>query len=97
MKRPDLASDEDIRLFLSEYPQWRLDNKTIVREIVASNFTMIIGIVNSIAILAEAMNHHPDLFVYGWNKLRIILSTHDKGGITELDFQLAKKIEELKF
>lgn len=97
MGRPQLAQEEEIKLFLEEYPQWRLENKSIIREIVASNFAMIIGIVNSIAILAEAMNHHPDLFIYGWNKLRIILSTHDRGGITELDFQLAKKIEELKF
>lgn len=97
MGRPQLAQEEEIKLFLAEYPQWRLENKSIIREIVASNFAMIIGIVNSIAILAEAMNHHPDLFIYGWNKLRIILSTHDRGGITELDFQLAKKIEELKF
>jgi 4a-hydroxytetrahydrobiopterin dehydratase len=43
------------------------------------------------------MDHHPDLFVYGWNKLRITLSTHDQGGLTILDIQLAKKIDALQF
>jgi 4a-hydroxytetrahydrobiopterin dehydratase len=54
-------------------------------------------VVNAIALLAETMDHHPDLFVYGWNKLRITLSTHDQGGLTILDIQLAKKIDALQF
>ncbi len=97
MPRPELAEQVELEFFLSEYPQWRFENNSLVRELVASNFAMIIGIVNSIAVMSEAMDHHPDLFIYGWNKLRIILSTHDKGGITELDFRLAKRIEDLKF
>jgi 4a-hydroxytetrahydrobiopterin dehydratase len=43
------------------------------------------------------MDHHPDVLLYGWNKVRVILSTHDRGGITELDIALAKKIEQLRF
>ncbi len=40
------------------------------------------------------MNHHPDIFLHSWNKVKITVSTHDKGGVTENDFQLAKKINE---
>lgn len=97
MSRPKLLSEEDINELLKEIPFWSRENNTIVREIVASNFTAAIGIVNSIAIEAEVLDHHPDILIYGWNKIRITLSTHSDGGLTELDFKLAKKIDNLKF
>lgn len=79
---------------------WRQpeDNrKSIVREIGAANFVAAVGIINSIALLAEKLDHHPDILLYGWNKLRITLSTHDVGGLTELDFTLAAQIDGLNF
>ena len=78
-------------------PFWTLEGNTIIRELVAENFVAAVGILNSVAILAEAMDHHPDILVYGWNKLRITASTHDRGGLTKLDFELAKKIDDLNF
>jgi len=48
-------------------------------------------------VIAERMDHHPDILVFGWNKVRFTLSTHDQGGITILDIQLAKHIDGLKF
>jgi 4a-hydroxytetrahydrobiopterin dehydratase len=56
-----------------------------------------VGLLNAIAVVAEAMDHHPDMLLYGWNKLRVMLSTHDRGGITALDIELAKRIEQLRF
>jgi 4a-hydroxytetrahydrobiopterin dehydratase len=97
MARPSLLSDADLIEHLNDIPLWRRDGATVVREIQASNFAAAIGLVNAVALLAEAMDHHPDLFVYGWNKLRITLSTHDQGGLTILDIQLAKKIDALQF
>lgn len=97
MSRPKLLSEQEINELLKEVPFWNKENNTIVREIVASNFTAAIGIVNSIAIEAEVLDHHPDILIYGWNKIRITLSTHSEGGLTELDFKLAKKIDNLKF
>ncbi len=97
MSRPNLLSEEEINEYLIEVPLWNLENNSIVRDIVASNFTAAIGIVNSIAIEAEVIDHHPDILIYGWNKIKITLSTHDRGGLTELDFKLAKKIDNLKF
>jgi len=97
MSRPKLLSEQEINELLKEVPFWNKENNTIVREIVASNFAAAIGIVNSIAIEAEVLDHHPDILIYGWNKIRITLSTHSEGGLTELDFKLAKKIDNLKF
>jgi 4a-hydroxytetrahydrobiopterin dehydratase len=52
------------------------------------------GFVNSVALLAERINHHPDIDIR-WNKVMLALSTHSAGGLTELDFRLAKMIDQL--
>lgn len=96
MNRPQLLSDVEIEDLLSDFPLWNRENNLIIREVVCSNFPSVVGFVNSIAFVAEKLDHHPDLLIYGWNKLRISLSTHDKGGLTELDFKLAKQIDDLK-
>ncbi|KXB97357.1 MAG: hypothetical protein AA908_07215 [Chlorobi bacterium NICIL-2] len=67
----------------------------IVREIVAPNFLAAVGLINAIALAAEKLDHHPDILLYGWNKLRISSTTHDRGGLTELDFKLASEIDAL--
>lgn len=95
MARPELLSEGEISNYLEDFPLWVKEDKVITRNYVASNFVAAIGLINSIAIYAEAMDHHPDILLYGWNKLRITLTTHDKDGLTELDFTLAKKIENL--
>lgn len=97
MSRPQLLTQEQIEKKLKGFPLWHRDGKEINREFEASNFTAAIGIVNSIAIIAEKNDHHPDILIYGWNKVRVTLSTHDQGGLTELDFKSAEDIESLKF
>lgn len=97
MPRPTKLSEEDINIYLKRLPKWQRKGDSIERELVASSFPAIVGVLNAIAVLAETMDHHPDLLIYGWNKLRVTLSTHDQGGLTELDFQLAEKIENLNF
>jgi 4a-hydroxytetrahydrobiopterin dehydratase len=74
---------------------WRRDGDAIVRELELEDFQTAIATVVRIAAVAEAANHHPDLLVHGWNKLRITLSTHDAGGLTDADFELAGQIDEL--
>lgn len=96
MARPDLLEEQDLKIYLEQVPEWSRENNSIVREFVCSNFTSVIGLVNSIAILAEKFDHHPNIYIYGWNKLRVTLSTHDRGGLTTLDFDLAKEIETIK-
>jgi 4a-hydroxytetrahydrobiopterin dehydratase len=95
MPVPHKLTETEIKDYLEDIPLWNLDGGEIVRELVGANFPAAIGIVNSIAVIAEAMDHHPDIFIYGWNKVRIRLTTHSAGGLTENDFELAKKIEKL--
>ena len=75
--------------------EWRRQDSTIVRELVVADFASAIVLVNRVAELAEAANHHPDILVHGWNKVRLTLSTHSAGGLTEADFALARKIDAL--
>ncbi|GIV55003.1 MAG: putative pterin-4-alpha-carbinolamine dehydratase [Candidatus Kapaibacterium sp.] len=98
--RPPLLEREQIERRLAEHPLWRLEDAPppplrIVRDIVAPNFLAAVGLVNAIALAAEKLDHHPDILLYGWNKLRITSTTHDRGGITELDFRLAQEIDAL--
>lgn len=97
MKRPELLSQDEINEKLMEFSLWEQSKNTIYREIVAANFAASVGILNAIAVIAESLDHHPDILLYGWNKLKITTTTHDQGGLTELDFMLAQKIEDLKF
>jgi len=96
MARPTPLSEDELSEHLLDIPLWRLDGVTIVREMPTSDFAAAIGLINAIAILAEKMDHHPDLLVYGWNKVRVTVSTHDQGALTILDIKLAKQIDTLK-
>jgi 4a-hydroxytetrahydrobiopterin dehydratase len=79
---------------LAETDGWSLENGKLHREFRFSNFVTAFGFMTCAAIEAEKMNHHPEWFnVY--NKVSVDLMTHDAGGITDLDFQLAKKMNQL--
>jgi 4a-hydroxytetrahydrobiopterin dehydratase len=67
----------------------------IVREYKLTDFAGAIAFVNRVAELAEAANHHPDILVHGWNRVRLRLSTHSAGGLTDADFALARQIDLL--
>lgn len=88
-----LLSDAQIELEL-EGSQWRRDGASIVRDFELADFVAAIELVQRVAELAEAANHHPDILVHGWNKVRLTLSTHSAGGLTEADFALAERIDE---
>jgi 4a-hydroxytetrahydrobiopterin dehydratase len=51
--------------------------------------------VNQVADVAEQANHHPDILVHGWNKVKLSLTNHSAGGLTEPDFEMAKKFDQL--
>jgi 4a-hydroxytetrahydrobiopterin dehydratase len=71
------------------------DGGVIARELKFADFAAAIAFVNGVAAAAEAANHHPDILVHGWNKVRLELSTHSEGGLTEADFELAARIDQL--
>jgi 4a-hydroxytetrahydrobiopterin dehydratase len=74
---------------------WRREGEAIVRDVSVADFAAAIALVNRIAALAEEANHHPDLLVHGWNNVRLTLSTHSEGGLTDADFRLAAQIDTL--
>jgi 4a-hydroxytetrahydrobiopterin dehydratase len=74
---------------------WRHEGDAIVCERKFADFAAAIAFVNRVAELAERNNHHPDILVHGWNNVRLTLSTHSAGGLTETDFALAGEIDSL--
>jgi len=80
---------------LQTLPAWHRDGETIVREVTCKDFRSALAFVNATGELAEAADHHPDILIHGWNRVRIMLSTHSAGGLTEHDFELAAQIEPL--
>jgi 4a-hydroxytetrahydrobiopterin dehydratase len=89
-----VLSDAEIGQHLAD-SEWSRDDRAIVREWTLADFAAAMVFVNAVAELAEAANHHPDILVHGWNKVRLTLSTHSEGGLTEADFALASAIDEL--
>jgi 4a-hydroxytetrahydrobiopterin dehydratase len=86
-------SDEQIERGLAGLDGWSREGDEIVREFQFGDFVGAMGFIAQVGVLAERANHHPDLRnVY--NRVRIALSTHDAGGITQRDFDLAKEISE---
>ncbi len=82
---------------VGETPGWSLadDAKAIWREYIMKDFLSAVEFINAIAPIAEGENHHPDIHLTGYRKLRIDLNTHALGGITENDLILAAKINTL--
>lgn len=80
----------------SELSGWAdLDQKKIEKDYKFKDFKEALGFVNKIGELAESEGHHPDIYLHGWNKVRLTLSTHAIGGLSENDFILASKIDSL--
>jgi len=89
-----LLSEDQIAAHLKT-SSWERDGEEIVREWKLDDFAGAITFVGRVAELAEAANHHPDILVHGWNKVRLSLTNHSAGGLTEADFALASQIDGL--
>jgi 4a-hydroxytetrahydrobiopterin dehydratase len=74
---------------------WRREDDTLVADRECGNFTEVIDLVNRIAAEAERADHHPDLLIHGYKRLRITLTTHAASGLSERDFALAAAIDAL--
>jgi 4a-hydroxytetrahydrobiopterin dehydratase len=89
-----LLSDTQVEQRLQGAGDWRRgEQQSIVRDLEFADFAAAIAFVNRVAELADAANHHPDILVHGWNKVRLTLSTHSQGGLTDADFALAGQID----
>ena len=87
-------SEAEVRARLAEIPGWELAEGKLHKTFQFASFVQAFGFMSSVALVAEAMNHHPD-WTNVYNRVIIALNTHDVGGISALDFTLAKRIEEL--
>lgn len=90
-----LLDDSEIQARLDGLDGWKLSANAIERDWKLDDFAAAIAFVDRVAELAEQANHHPDILIHGWNKVRLTLSTHSEGGLTESDFALAARIDGL--
>ena len=87
-------TEAEVKERLSEVKDWTLQGGKLHRAFECKDFVAAFGNMTRVALVAEAMNHHPEWFNV-WNKVVIDLNTHSVGGISELDFKLAGKINEI--
>lgn len=90
---PALA-DKEIHSRLVSIPDWQIDSGELVRTFLFKDFRESLAFVNKVGDLAENAGHHPDIDIR-YNKVRLALVTHDAGGITEKDFDLAAAADKL--
>jgi 4a-hydroxytetrahydrobiopterin dehydratase len=74
---------------------WREEDSALVRDYEFKDFAAAMAFVNRVADVAEEVNHHPDILVHGWNKVRLTLTTHSEGGLTDSDRAMAERIDGL--
>ena len=87
-------TNSEIQAHLEGVAGWSVEDGKLHKEFQFESFVEAFGFMTSLALIAESMNHHPEWFnVY--NRVTIDLMTHDAGGISGLDFQLAKKADAL--
>ena len=87
-------TDDAIAQGLQDSP-WRREGDAIVRDLKLGDFASAMAFVNAVAALAEAANHHPDILVHDWNKVRLTLTTHSVGGLTQGDLDMARTIDDV--
>ncbi len=90
-----LLSSHEIMDKLKNVDNWNFDNNQILSDYQFKDFKEALSFVNKVGEEAEKLNHHPDIFLHSWNKVKITISTHSEGGVTEKDFKLAVIIDKL--
>lgn len=87
-------NNEEVRRLLEDYlPEWKVREERLYRRFETANWRVTLMTANAIGFLSEAAYHHPRL-VLNYRSVEVYLTTNDAGGVTELDFKLAQKIEE---
>lgn len=91
---PALLNNDQLIHALRELTDWHLHEGAIAKEFLFADFSEAFAFMTRVALAAEKMDHHPD-WNNTYNRVHISLMTHDKGGLTTLDVELAKAIEKL--
>jgi len=87
-------SSTDIAQLLEQLPAWSLQEGKLHRELRFADFSEAFGFMSRVALAAEQLNHHPE-WSNVWNRVVINLTTHDCGGLSNLDLALAQRIDAL--
>jgi 4a-hydroxytetrahydrobiopterin dehydratase len=90
----ELIAGPEMKRWIKKAPEWEVEKKYLTRTIEFDDFMEGIDFVNDVAEIAEEASHHPDIDIR-WCKITLRLTTHDQGGITDLDFELASRIDTL--
>ncbi len=90
----DLLDENELESALKKHPEWDVEGKTITRTVEFEEFMEGIDFVNLLADVAEEAQHHPDITI-SYTKVTINLTTHDAGGVTEADLELAQRVDNL--
>ena len=93
MERRRLSEDE-ITEALAGVNGWVVEGDFLTKKLKFSNFAESLDFVNRVGTVAEAADHHPDI-TFGWGYAEIKFTTHDRGGITDVDLAIAKQVDEL--
>ena len=91
-----LLNDDKIAARLESLDDWRREGGEIVKDFKFEDFRAAMAFVNRVADAAEERNHHPDILIHGWNKVRLSVTNHSAGGLTEADFELAAAADSLR-
>lgn len=91
MKR---LTPKEVRTAAAGTPLWTRRGRVLSRTLTLTDFRAALALVNAVGRVAEKAGHHPDMAI-SWNRVRLDLTTHDAGGLTDLDFALAAKIDAL--
>ena len=94
MARPSKLDPTAVDAWLGQHTGWAREGEALVRTFQMADFGAALGFAVRLGMVAEKRDHHPDILI-GWGKARVLWSTHDAGGITQLDLDLAEITEKL--
>ncbi len=90
-------TDNQKKRYREELPDWTIvEDRKIEKEFKFKDFAGALAFVNRVGEIAEKMNHHPNIYIYGWNKVKLTLTTFATGGLSSNDFIEAQRINRLK-
>lgn len=94
MARPTKLERPEVDAWLAAHSGWEREGEALVRTFKLADFGAALGFAVRLGMIAEKKDHHPDILI-GWGKARVLWTTHDAGGITRLDLDLAEATDSL--
>jgi 4a-hydroxytetrahydrobiopterin dehydratase len=94
LTRPARLDDAHVRTWLTGYPQWRVDDSHLVREVATTDYPSSVRLLQTQVALAEGLDHHPNVTL-GYRRVRFEVWTHDVDALTQLDLDYAEGLEAI--